>query len=449
MTTFQRCIANGSYDVVSPGEVCTLETARLLGISDATDYFVKNNEFDDVMTFNETRDGKDGRTTQLCSYTSNATVAYKSCTIEHGLGFARKMSEPSKCITFSCPPGFESTGTNCKKPLEDFTISKLSRCDERWSDWFIVPNYHLGNKFFSPEPGKCYKPCIDYHVPQYAVDPVDESGAGFNAKEKMDRCVARNEYMSGKYEEGSDYCPLAWIHRLTTVPSTAKEAYLTNLQAVQDAKRSNATPNDYFTQQRDLAQTEADTVSKSAHDIIENVDPPTDAMLQACRTLNTPERLAKAHAVCSRLMDDDTWYGEMLENELNESEARRASKTKMLKQACNALFCNSADGSNEEIGKPQVCIPISGMVEVPPDQEETNPDAPYVDGGKKFFNKSVNVSFSLVLFGVFGVMFLLFLIYFLWPYVIVPTARFVYNLFARYKIRHDAISEIRANLKHT
>jgi hypothetical protein len=311
----------------------------------------------------------------------------------------------------------------------------------------MIPNYHLGNKHYTPKPGQCYKPCPEYHVPQYAADPVDEMSAGINVKEQLDRCVPRNEYMSGKYETGSDYCPLAWIHRLTAFPNTARTDYLLQLDEFKHKKRSEGVVNDYYAKLRDTAAVEAESIARDAASIIENISAPSDTQIQACRNLNTPERLNKAYDICSRLSEDDTWYSDQLETEFGDNELKRVSKTKMLKQACNALFCSAMDNANEEIGKPQICTQIVGEVEVPPDEEEKDREPPYIDAGKPYFNRSVNLSFTIILVGIFGVMFILFMIYFMWPKVILPTIRFIYNLFSRYKMKENKIDEIRSELK--
>lgn len=449
VTRYERCIAEGKYTTVSPGEVCTLAVGSALGVMDPVNYFKNDAGLEDLMTYNTEKDESENRSTEICSYTSNARLAYKSCTLQGGVGFTRKLSDPSQCITFSCPPGFEGSGSTCKKPLEDFTISKLARCDERWYDWFMLPNYHLGNKYFNPKPGQCYKPCPDYYVPQYATDPVDDTTAGPNIKERPDRCVARNDYMSGKYEKGSDYCPLAWIHRLTAFPSTVREDYMKKLDEYAESKRSEGSTNDYYVKMRDTANVESDGIAKEAASILENITIPSETQVQACRGLNTPERLSKAYDVCARLAEDDTWYTDKLESEIGDNEVKRVAKTKMLKQACNAIFCSPTDNANEEIGKVQVCSQIVGEVEVPPEQEEKDRDPPYVDGGKAYFNGSLATAFSLVMIAIFGTMFVLLMIYFLWPKVLVPLARFIYNLFSRYKWKRNKISEIKANLKAT
>ena len=202
MSTFNKCIANDAYTTVSPGEYCSLETAKKLGIHDIQEYY--SSDYPTLKTYEPDKDDKDGRTTEICSVTRDESKSYEFCSIEHGIGFVRKPAHPNKCVTVGCPPGFESERGECKKPLEDFAISKRAKCDERWYDWYMIPNYHLGNKYFSPKPGECYKPCPAYMVPQYEKDPVDESSAGFNVKEKLDKCVPRDEYISGKYTEGSD-----------------------------------------------------------------------------------------------------------------------------------------------------------------------------------------------------------------------------------------------------
>lgn len=427
MSTYEKCISKGAYELVTPGEVCTLAMASNLGIIDTTNYFKSSANYGDVRTYNNDKDDNENRTKEVCSYTSNARDAYIPCTIEHGVGFTRKISDRSKCITYDCPPGFENNGVQCTKPLEDYVITKQSHCDERWYDWFMVPNYHLGNTYYSPKVGQCYKPCPARSVPQYAKDPVDDTSAGMNMQERLDRCVNRNEYMSGKYQEGSDYCPLAWVYRLYNTPTTFQTSINTELDNLAKLKGSS-NMNKHFTELRDKAVSESASLAAEASSVIENITPPNDAMMQACSTLNNPERLNVAYEICSEIKDDDTRYAEELA-QMNNTPAVIAQKTKMLKQACNALFCNMKGSANDEIGKPQVCIPVKGTVEVPEEEQERS--APTIAPAIKIFGTSVSFALFVIITIISFVLFIIFLLYFLWPKVLCPIIAFLHNLWYR------------------
>ena len=54
-------------------------------------------------------------------------------------------------------------------------ISLNNLCEERWHDWFCIPDYHLGNNFYNEVPenlantksvGTCYIPCQFNYIPR-------------------------------------------------------------------------------------------------------------------------------------------------------------------------------------------------------------------------------------------------------------------------------------------
>jgi len=106
-------------------------------------------------------------------------------------------------------------------------------------------NYHLGNKFYSPEEGKCYAPCPPGQVPAYAKDPVDGASVDLSSKDALDKCVPRNEYFSGKYYEGSEFCPISWIHRLGTTVRENEEMLQVRYDATLEG--SGGIKNNYMT----------------------------------------------------------------------------------------------------------------------------------------------------------------------------------------------------------
>jgi len=413
---FEQCIANGSYESVTAGEKCSLEYAKQLGISDSENYYV--NGYEDLKTFNEEEDKVGERAAEICSQSKDGKKAYKSCTLQHGIGFARKPGYPNKCMTYDCPPGFEKTASGCKKPLQDYAITARGRCDERWHDWFMIPNYHLGNKYFSPKPGTCYKPCGDNNVPHLAKDPVDNSSTGFNASDKPDRCIDRGVYNGGKYAAGSDYCPLAWIHRLTASPSVVTERMNTELDELRKEQGEDIVNENFSMLQSDIPK-KAKEISTAAAARLENLFTPTEDMVVACQTLNNADRLNYAYDVCKNLQEDDSWYSRQLEEEYGASEPMQLQMSRMLKQACNAIFCNPKDGSNELIGKPQLCLDVSGKVEqVKDDDEEDASSPPTADKQQSFFVKSIGIAIGIVTFLICMVVLYILFVYVIWPVVV-------------------------------
>lgn len=407
MSKFNKCIANGSYDTVSAGEFCSLETAKKLGINDQEQYYKP--DYNSLKTYKPDKDTNENRKSEICSETQKGNNAYEMCVIEHGVGFVRQPARPEKCITVGCPPGFESDRGECKKPLVDYALSKRARCDERWYDWFIVPNYHLGNKYYSSKPGECYKPCPAYNVPQYAKDPVDGQGAGFNATEKLNKCVPRTVYMNGKYMTGSDYCPIAWVHRLAASPTILTEQINTKLDELKQEKKNT---NDKYELLRSNATANALEIAKEASSLIENIDEPNETMKIACQTLNTDERAEFAYDVCEKLAEDDQWYGQMLEEELKDSEQVQQAKTKMLKQACNAMFCSG--NVHDQLGKPEICI--QGVTPVEPiDDDSKILPPPSTNAGKKFIFTSASFALKAIFVSVAGVLLYLFIVNVLYP----------------------------------
>ena len=190
--------------------------------------------------------------------------------------------------------------------------------------------------------------------------------------------------------------------------------------------------NSAYEKLRSDAPNEAVQIAKEAGSIIQNVDEPNETMAQACQTIATTDRLVWAYDVCERLAEDDAWYAQKLEEELGDSEQVQREKTKMLKQACNALFCSSKSSYNDEIGRAQVCFAdIGGVQQI--EEERDNKTAPSAQSGQQFFFRSIKIAFFAVLVGIFGTLFYIFIVQYLWPKVIIPLYEWIKEFFSRYK----------------
>jgi hypothetical protein len=421
---FAKCVVDEKLAPVYPGEVCSLSVAKKYGILDVNEYYTE--DYDDVKTFNTEKDENEGRDKELCVQRTDQESAYAYCAAEHGIGFVRKAGEPNKCITVSCPTGFENEKGTCKKPLEDYAVSKRSRCYERWYDWFMIPNYHLGNRVYKATKGECYDACPPYHVPSYAKDPVITTSANagkiaYQTKEdsegnELNKCISRDIYQSGKYANGSDYSALAWIYRMSMTPSVVKEKILSELQTIKE--KHGDMVNDAYQKLMNTADAKAREIAKQASSIRENITEPTPLMMEAHRKIYTPERLNYAYDVCKQIQEDETVYLRKFQSEMEDSEAVAYKKINMIKQACNALFCNDKESAINVIGKNPLCFENIKKVKMK-DEEEEEKKPPSATVGGVFVQKSIRNGIQLLILGLIAIFVYLFITRFVWPKLVV------------------------------
>lgn len=104
------------------------------------------------------------------------------------------------------------TNSNIIKPDAGvyFKNTKQSYCEERWHDWFCIPNYLFDNRWAIENPtsmentksvGKCLMPCSLGFVP--SVNNIQS-------------CIMKKDYLGGIYSSDFDYTPLALIGLLGT-----------------------------------------------------------------------------------------------------------------------------------------------------------------------------------------------------------------------------------------
>lgn len=410
---------------VSAGEYCTIVRAREMGILDDALFGDKNSraapfgkEFADLKTFNSATDTRDKRTRSLCKETMDGR-AYPHCTAMHGPGFVKRgnadASQPVKCQTYDCPPGFTRDGENCKKKLYDAKVDKRSRCDERWSDWFAIPNYHLGNKYYQAAVGKCFAPCPPQHVPNMGTDPVDGQRMGFTAEDKPATCTPIDTYFMGKYADGSEYCPLATIMRTyASNPAHAKQLlHRQRTRAMAAAGSGRAT-----TLLRAAADLNGNILNGEAQSLAmqvagggaANVEAPRGASQQACGALNSEQRLDQAYSICSSLKEQEVLS-------LSPDQATNQRRNIMLKQACNAVFCHDNEDALDIVGRDPICFQKPGDVDGVQDAGQA---APTYASQQRFFWGSFVVALVLLIVPVFGVLAYTGWSRFMWPVVVKP-----------------------------
>jgi len=414
-----------------------VETAKVIGIFDKNAYYA-GRQYANVKTFNPIIDSETARSEELCRQSITGAQATPVCAVvpTAGVGTTAKAGAPGKCITHGCPTGFEESRDGvCKKPLEDALVSKKSRCDERWTDWFMIPNYHLGNKFYSVGPGKCYAPCAPGQVPAYARDPVDEAALDFSSTDDVGMCVDRDEYFNGKYTEGSEFCPLAWVHRLGV---TARQVEGT-LQTAYDAAmtESGGTKNTHMVDAERERREAAIAIVNAAGEAMEPVEAPGETQTAACRKLATTERLQDAYDICEAIQTNEELFMKKLEDENGDSSLKQEQKTMVLKTACNALFCNEKwdPYTAEIISREPICIKNIKGVDLSAKDKAGDVAGPLPNARKQqdFFRTSVGRAVQIIMICIFGTLFYFFITLFVWPKIVVPTWELIKRILTGWK----------------
>ena len=320
--------------LVSAGEVCSIAIAKKYGFYDKDHYY--NNDYTDVKTYSEL-DDKEGRDSNaVCKQTKDGKLAYPLCPLVYGVPYEQDPIDRSKCIVNIrnyCPSDMIK-GERCKRSnvMLPAPVSMQTHCDEKITDWYMIPNYHLGNKYnFIQKKGdteaQCMKPCPVDKMPGYTEDPVDNSSAGPLTDTEPTKCYNKSGYMGGKYEESENFCPIAWVYRLGQKQEDIADDIINKIN---ESGSSNA----YKKVSISVANNEAKQVYIDSKRLLENIDYPNDETLEACNSLITPERETKAYGICKDIYDNP----KSIDN-LNINPAQQ----KVLTKACHVLFCNEND----------------------------------------------------------------------------------------------------------
>ena len=328
---------------VSAGEVCSITTAKQYGLFYTKPFYDKDNyykeAYNDVKTYNAALDEKEGRDSNaVCKQTQDGKIAYPMCALVHGIPYTQDPTDRSKCvidINNYCPAE-RVRGGSCMRSniMLPAPVSMQTRCDEKSTDWFVLPNSHLGNKYNfiqQQDQVKCMKPCPADKVPGYIQDPVDGSSAGISANTEVNKCYDKSEYMNGKYDGTGNFCPVSWVYRL----GLKKEGIIDEMiRGRNKQSMKKYSPAENITK-------DADQVFLQTKTMLENVQMPTKEMLAACSQLNTPERVKKAYGICKQIHKNPKSINSFVTNPNHKI---------VIKQACHAMFCNEDDDLVATIG---------------------------------------------------------------------------------------------------
>ena len=361
---------------------------------------------------------------------TNEQYYYPYCSISN-FGTTKVLSDSSKCKSSKCPTGFvqQMDTVTCTKPVTNAVIDSQKRCSERITDWYSIPNFHIGNKFtmvkadgklYDPNVdnelvnAKCYAPCNEKQVPIDSTTP---------AQIELNKCALKEEYLGGTYANTSSYCPISWIKRISSSANDIETDLRNNLKSVgcdSQTKFFNDVVKGYGSDAKRIA----DSINK-----LENVKGLTNTqMLNKCTDSNfaTPDRIAETYAICTKLKNDPDSFEAKFREEMGDDERTVDNKITMLRQACNATF--SGEGFNKinihnitpiTFSKEEIADRnMSNIVESDESDEDGDGDTKLQEG-EKSMNNMVSGTLAFVI-TVLTFVILIATCIFLWFYVINP-----------------------------
>lgn len=344
--------------VVNAGEVCSIDVAMQMGIY-SSNFTYYNAGYSDVKTYNTDVDGLlPDNTYKLCETTrTDLTEAVPLCLLQTGAGFGFKKNRSDgslaydQCITAECPTGFTENENSCVKPRKDKTIFLNNIVEERWYDWFMIPDYHLGNKYARVD-NVNYGPCKKGSIPSYGKDPVDNAPKSFNDSEsELGKCVDKAMYFQGKYFTSETYCPLAWVFRAGATKTDLKNMYNDLISSIDITTLGNGYLDNLKNNVDNLIHDEIyDPVLKYGFKDYVGESQSAEAKA-ACKILeNDPDKMREARIICDKIKQSGKEnYINKLMRENSEDEKIATQKYTRAIQACHVLFC---DNDNTE----QICF---------------------------------------------------------------------------------------------
>jgi hypothetical protein len=202
-------IDDNTIDTIQTGEVCTIETAKQYGI------FGKNSIFNGIIPSSEKtkidvhKDNTDNENLDYALCSVKETNAYKNCVLTtknpwKSINASKEFCRLPEDIILPSGLKYNPSTKYIDKPSKiPLSIDTSALCQERWYDWFTVPDWHFGNGYRSIGEGadkKCYKPCALGKVPTKELN-----GQLYN------KCISKAFYEFGFYASNFNYLPIALI----------------------------------------------------------------------------------------------------------------------------------------------------------------------------------------------------------------------------------------------
>ena len=198
--------------VKNPGQICTEAVAK------------SNNVYNDITVIDSKKVSNindikrksddfvlDNKSYSVCHYDMEDRIAVENCSLSSP--FLTYEDNKCKIKNGVCPDGFKFKDGECVfNDVKQFSRDRKSFCDDKWYDWFRVPNHHLNNGYkiyrnsrsdHKRDITKCFEPC--------GFNEVPFGRTGMISRVHMNKCIAKKDLNYGMYS-GIDYCPIALVH---------------------------------------------------------------------------------------------------------------------------------------------------------------------------------------------------------------------------------------------
>lgn len=243
--------------VLSDGEQCTYKLAEKYNI-------LKNNNFDTsiISKSDQNKINKyiknDNKNYEYSLCNENNGEYYYNCALEKKNIWLTK-DKNNKCKIneeIVLPPNklekIENKITSLKKPPPFTAIKNLSEsdnenilCNERWYDWFTIPDYHNGNKYTKELDGdtyKCFKPCKFGSI----ISSNTEQSSIY-IREYKNKCINRDLIDNGRLKNTLLFTPYAIIFLFGLTKNDLIDLYkyeLGNIESI--VNDNNKNPNKLY-----------------------------------------------------------------------------------------------------------------------------------------------------------------------------------------------------------
>jgi hypothetical protein len=237
-------------------------------------------------------------------------------------------------------------------------------CEDKWYEWFSIPDYHLGNNNnYSTDDDKCYAKCKLNYIPFSKPDSNDDG--------EIDKqyCVLKDEYMYGIYKGSLPYIPISLIFLLGSTKDFLIQYYLLLLKN----KKSDITNYDFDKELYEHISTNVDTQNNIYNSAKINIKAyideflllpidekhiiePSDDIAKISNVLMDKPTLTYAYDMCKKMHDIlnndieyNNWKRKLLEvTEYTDFNDWRLNKQIVfLKKASNILFNGKSNYSTD------------------------------------------------------------------------------------------------------
>jgi hypothetical protein len=159
---------------ISVGEVCTIKFAKYKNITN----------FDNIKLYDNSQQD-DTKTSSICLQSEDKSIAYENCALKYNNPYFVSNTSNNKyyCkIPETIDPIKKFISGNNKDIITSSNITSHiynkylpeQLYEEKWHDWFCIPNYHFGNNYYNnvgseelgtKSVGICYGPCSGDYIP--------------------------------------------------------------------------------------------------------------------------------------------------------------------------------------------------------------------------------------------------------------------------------------------